>query len=117
MYVVSLSSGELMRFATNSVTSGDRAIVATICTFLRNVYATYQKLSSKINQSGPYKELPKKMEVWLQSLMKIEALCYKLHIRGAEIKDARMLNQLLMQDMNGGGEREFGEREGGGAEE
>jgi hypothetical protein len=44
-----------MRFATNSVTSGNREIVSTICVFLRNVYAEYQKLSATISHGGPYK--------------------------------------------------------------
>jgi len=62
-----------MRYATNSVTTGDRAIVLDICVFLRLVYAEYQRLASGPGMGGgPYKEMHKKMEVWLQSLVKIE---------------------------------------------
>lgn len=75
-YLVGLTDlgGELMRYATNSVTAGDRSIIARICTFLREVYALFQGLACVLPQSGagPYKEMGKKMEVWMQSLVKIE---------------------------------------------
>lgn len=70
-----------MRFATNSVTTGNRSVVLDICTFLRGVYAEYQRLASVLTGpgmgGGAYKELPKKMEVWMQSLVKIETRSYR----------------------------------------
>jgi hypothetical protein len=72
-----------MRYATNSVTTGNRAIVSDICVFLRAVYAQYQQLGTVLpHGNGPYKELGKKMEVWMQSLVKIETRQNSLHIHG-----------------------------------
>ena len=107
--------GELMRYATNCITTGNRQIVPEICLFLRKVYAEYQQLESSCGHGGPYRELSKKMEVWLQSLQKIETLCYKIHIRGAEgVGDERMLTRMIMaesQAAGGSGVAAMGERE------
>lgn len=89
--------GELMRFATNTLTASsagssnsvsdvrrNQAVVVDICNFLRDVYAAFQPLSAACGQCGPYRELPKKLDVWLASLQKLETLCYKIQIRTAD---------------------------------
>jgi predicted translin family RNA/ssDNA-binding protein len=97
--------GELMRYATNSVTRGEegRATVASIATFLRDVHAHFQQLIVGMNNGNGnvYRELSKKMDVWLQSLLKIETVQFRLHMRRAEFPDA-VLDELLMHDLTSG---------------
>ena len=96
-----------MRFATNSVTTGNRSVVLDICTFLRGVYAEYQRLASVLTGpgmgGGAYKELPKKMEVWMQSLVKIETRSYRrrsgaagARVEGAGAESVRLLDVALI---------------------
>ena len=83
-----------MRYATNSVTTGNRSIVGDICAFLRTVYAQYQQLGTVLpHGNGPYKELGKKMEVWMQSLVKIETRQSIAH-RHKDVRLVRRRNQL-----------------------
>jgi len=93
--------GELMRFATNSIGTTDRDAAVRICTFFRQVYAQLQQLTAIVTPFGPYRELPKKMDVWMQSMMKVETLCYKLTLRRAEFPNAspELLATLLKRDL------------------
>jgi predicted translin family RNA/ssDNA-binding protein len=118
--------GELMRYATNSVTLGaaGRVVVEQVGSFLRQGHAAFQLLVATLPPGGgaQFRDLGKKLEVWLQSVQKLELLAYRLHIRAAEFPEgevgARMLAQaLLIQDGGGGAGRGGGddEREAGGA--
>jgi predicted translin family RNA/ssDNA-binding protein len=117
--------GELMRYATNSVTLGaaGRVVVEQVGSFLRQGHAAFQLLVATLPPGGgaQFRDLSKKMDVWLQSVQKLELLAYRLHIRAAEFPEgevgARMLAQaLLIQDGCGGaGRGADDEREAGGA--
>jgi len=83
------STGELMRFATNCATTGDRKESLNICQFLRDLYGQLQTLRS------PHWEFGKKLAVMVDSLRKVELVCYKVQIRGAEYPE-HMLSGLAL---------------------
>jgi len=71
-------AGELMRYATNSACLGNYESPSTIASFLQELYLQYSSIQV------PRKDWDKKVSVMLESLMKVETVCYKLQIRGKE---------------------------------
>lgn len=80
--------GEIMRYSTTQISIGggsSNEIVAflnNVCDFMRDIYGYYNKLKlNLIWKSG----IEDKLKVWSESTQKIEILCYKIHLRGAEL--------------------------------
>ncbi|XP_059621888.1 translin-associated protein X [Phlebotomus argentipes] len=72
-------SGEVMRRCVNSLGSGDTDTCFASCRILQSLHAGYLGL-------GPAhsRELTRKMFTLRQSVMKSEAVCYNLRVRGKE---------------------------------
>ncbi len=81
-------TGELMRMAIHSVGGGSLEQPFQMCHFLQVVHNAFVSYGNK------YRELPRKLTVLRQSLMKVENACYTLHIRGSEIPK-HMLAEVL----------------------
>jgi len=71
-------AGELMRYATNSACLGDPTVATDVAQFLNDLYLNYGALRVH------HREWDKKVSVMLESLVKVETVCYKLQIRGSE---------------------------------
>jgi len=104
-------SGELMRYAINSVSTHAYAItnasavapvrsVADVCDFLAQLYSQFRLLSS--SSALRLLEWDKKLAVMLQSLTKVENVCYRMEIRGREYP-ATMLSRAVSSDGTDGG--------------
>ncbi|RIB22709.1 Translin [Gigaspora rosea] len=80
-YVLGLAdlTGELMRYAINSVGKGDHDRVIKVCQFLRDMKTDYDIL--KVHPKSP---LGRKVDTIRQSLSKVEDACYAITIRGSE---------------------------------
>ncbi|CAG8607750.1 9656_t:CDS:2 [Ambispora gerdemannii] len=80
-YVLGIAdlTGELMRYAINSVGKGDHTRPLEICQFLRNLKAQFSLLNAK-----PNSPIGKKMEDMKSNLQKVELVCYALTIHGSE---------------------------------
>ncbi|CAG8751423.1 16862_t:CDS:2, partial [Racocetra persica] len=80
-YIMGLAdlTGELMRYAINSVGKGDHDRAIKVCQFLRDIKIDFEIL--KIHTRSP---LGRKMDAMRQSLSKVEDACYALTIRGSE---------------------------------
>eukprot|EP00850_Spirogloea_muscicola_P006307 SM000030S11316 [mRNA] locus=s30:152588:154325:+ [translate_table: standard] len=95
-------TGELMRLAIGSVAgagsggaAGNKA--AASCSFVRAVHSGF----SQLPKAGELaRELPRKLDVMLQSLGKIENASYAVHVRGREYPADMLAAQLL----GGGGD-------------
>ncbi|XP_048732052.1 translin-associated protein X-like isoform X2 [Ostrea edulis] len=72
-------TGELMRFAINSVGSGDMDTPNEVCAYLHKMLGGFQSLGQVS------REMNRKISTLRQSLQKVEAACYTLQIRGSEI--------------------------------
>ncbi|CAG8766538.1 10157_t:CDS:10, partial [Dentiscutata erythropus] len=74
-YVLGLAdlTGELMRYAINSVGKGDHDRVIKVCQFLRDIKTV-----------RPRSPLGRKVDTIRQSLSKVEDACYAITIRGSE---------------------------------
>jgi predicted translin family RNA/ssDNA-binding protein len=72
-------TGELMRFAINSVGSGDLDTPNEVCAYLRKMLRGFQSLGQVS------REMNRKINTLRQSLQKVEAACYTLQIRGSEM--------------------------------
>ena len=79
------ATGELMRKCINNLGSGEITDCGDTCDFVRNVYSGFLSLSY-----FGCKEVLRKLIVLKQTLLKIEMVCYNIHIRGNE-----MLNHIL----------------------
>lgn len=81
-------TGELMRHGINSLgRGGDLTLPRSILTFMRDIHAGMNGVNDKA-----VKELGKKMKVMQQSIKKIEATCYNIQVRGAELPPDRLLS-------------------------
>lgn len=72
-------TGELMRFAINSVGSGNLDCPNDVCAYLRRMLGGFESLGQVS------REMNRKVYTLRQSLQKVEAACYTLQIRGSEI--------------------------------
>ncbi|EAL20102.1 hypothetical protein CNBF4280 [Cryptococcus deneoformans B-3501A] len=76
-YILGMSdlTGELMRYATNALGTGDHETPLSICDFVRTV------------KTHAIRQLSKKQEETQRSLEKIEKVCYALRLRLIEFAD------------------------------
>ncbi|WRT69153.1 uncharacterized protein IL334_006137 [Kwoniella shivajii] len=83
-YILGMSdlTGELMRFATNALSTGDHNTPLEVCDFVRTVKAHFDGIPPHML----YK-LSKKQEETTRSLEKIEKVCYALRLRLIEFAD------------------------------
>ncbi|ELU12544.1 hypothetical protein CAPTEDRAFT_224034 [Capitella teleta] len=89
-------TGELMRMAIRCVSTGSLDVVFDLLNPIKSIHDSFV-------QFGPIsRELPRKLNVLRQSLMKVEAACYTLKIRGSEFPKHMLVN-LLNEDHGGGG--------------
>jgi len=84
-------TGELMRFATNCISTGDRKETDVVLLFLRQLHAQFQAMES----SALSWDFHKKLDVMLDSLKKVETVCYKVEIRCQEYPESLFANLLL----------------------
>jgi predicted translin family RNA/ssDNA-binding protein len=61
-------SGELMRYALNSINAGDRSVPARVCSFMDGMHRLFESLTAHMRVA----DLDKKLTVMLQSLVKCE---------------------------------------------
>ncbi|KAL6850496.1 hypothetical protein ACP4OV_021123 [Aristida adscensionis] len=74
-------SGELMRLAIGRISDGEVEYAKNICSFVRDIYRDLTLLVPLMDENT---EMKKKMEVMLQSVVKIENACFSVHVRGSE---------------------------------
>jgi predicted translin family RNA/ssDNA-binding protein len=82
-------SGELMRFAINTVSAGDRATVFSVCRFVRDLQTAFMAIQL------PHRDYSQKADTMLASIMKIEkstccsvsltAIFFHIHLSFLEI--------------------------------
>ncbi|KAL7586627.1 uncharacterized protein LOC111904369 [Lactuca sativa] len=82
-YILGLAdlTGELMRLAIGRISDGEIEYAEKICRFVREIYRELTLLAPKMDESWDMKS---KMDVMLQSVMKIENACFSVHVRGSE---------------------------------
>ncbi|KAI3626957.1 hypothetical protein CBS14141_000958 [Malassezia furfur] len=91
-YLLGLSdlTGELMRFAINSVGSPDApAILERVVGMQRAIYDALEPLAPFQN------EIRKKQQVSLTSLRKVEDAAYTLRVRSSEYSDPAMVQEMV----------------------
>ncbi|GER43821.1 translin-associated protein X [Striga asiatica] len=74
-------TGELMRLAIGRISDGELHYAQKICRFVREIYRELSLVAPKMDDSSDMKT---KMDVMLQSVMKIENACFSVHVRGSE---------------------------------
>ncbi|KAJ6852312.1 translin-associated protein X [Iris pallida] len=74
-------TGELMRLAIGRISDGEIEYAQKICRFVRDIYRELTLLVPIMDDNA---EMKKKMEVMLQSVVKIENACFSVHVRGSE---------------------------------
>ncbi|KAJ3676565.1 hypothetical protein LUZ60_003977 [Juncus effusus] len=74
-------TGELMRLAIGRISEGEVDYAQKICQFVRDLYRELTLIVPLMDENH---EMKKKMEVMLQSLVKIENACFSVHVRGSE---------------------------------
>jgi len=72
-------TGELMRYAINSVGKGNHDLAIEVCRFMRSLKGEYDALT--LNSRSP---ISNKVDVMRSSLRKVEDACYALRVRGSE---------------------------------
>ncbi|XP_042022762.1 translin-associated protein X-like [Salvia splendens] len=80
-------TGELMRMAMSRISDGELEFAEKICRFVREIYRDLTLVAPKMDDSSDMKhfsDMKQKMDVMLQSVMKIENACYSVHVRGSE---------------------------------
>jgi len=89
-YVLGISdiAGELMRIAVHSVGVGDKEMPFKICQTLRELCTAMSSLY------GIARDLPQKLSSLRQSVAKVEAACYAIHVRGSELPDHLLTSML-----------------------
>ena len=89
-YILGISdvAGELMRLAVHSVGVGDKETPFVICRTLRELCTSMSSLY------GIARDLPQKLSSLRQSLAKVEAACYAIHVRGSELPDHLLTSML-----------------------
>ncbi|KAI3625304.1 hypothetical protein CBS9595_000665 [Malassezia furfur] len=99
-YLLGLSdlTGELMRFAINSVGSPDApAILERVVGMQRAIYdGTKNCLTPALEPLAPFQnEIRKKQQVSLTSLRKVEDAAYTLRVRSSEYSDPAMVQEMV----------------------
>ncbi|XP_051146199.1 uncharacterized protein LOC127261831 [Andrographis paniculata] len=74
-------TGELMRLAIGRISDGELEYARQICGFVREIYRELTLIAPKMDDSLDMKT---KMDVMLQSVIKIENACCSVHVRGSE---------------------------------
>ncbi|KAL9667012.1 hypothetical protein QQ045_001357 [Rhodiola kirilowii] len=74
-------TGELMRLAMGRISEGELEFAGKICEFVREIYRELTLVVPKMDDNS---DMVKKMDVMLQSAVKIENACYSVHVRGSE---------------------------------
>ncbi|KAI3924240.1 hypothetical protein MKW98_032441 [Papaver atlanticum] len=69
-------TGELMRLAMGRISEGELEYAENICRFVRDIY---RELTLVIPHMDENSEMKKKMDVMLQSVVKIETACFGVH--------------------------------------
>lgn len=92
-YVLGMSdvAGELMRIAVHSVGVGDKEMPFVICHTLRELCTAMSSLY------GIARDLPHKLSTLRQSVAKVEAACYAIHVRGSELPDHLLTSMLTFK--------------------
>ncbi|WVW79456.1 hypothetical protein I302_101425 [Kwoniella bestiolae CBS 10118] len=108
-YILGMSdlTGELMRYATNALSTGDHNTPLEVCEFVRTVKAHFDGIPPHML----YK-LSKKQEETTRSLEKIEKVCYALRLRLIEFADKpEVLAMMAKRALEDAAEREEKGRE------
>ncbi|KAK4788076.1 hypothetical protein SAY86_019395 [Trapa natans] len=74
-------TGELMRLAIGRISDGEIEYAEKICKFVREIH---RELTLVVPLMDDSHDMKTKMEVMLQSVMKIENACFSVHVRGSE---------------------------------
>ncbi|KAK7346159.1 hypothetical protein VNO80_20674 [Phaseolus coccineus] len=74
-------TGELMRLAIGRISDGELEFAEKICRFVRDIY---RELTLVVPLMDDNYDMKTKMDVMLQSVMKIENACFSVHVRGSE---------------------------------
>lgn len=74
-------TGELMRLAIGRISDGELEFAEKICRFVRDIYRNLTLVVPHMDDSSDMKT---KMDIMLQSVMKIENACFSVHVRGSE---------------------------------
>ncbi|KAL0430021.1 UNVERIFIED_CONTAM: Translin-associated protein X [Sesamum radiatum] len=74
-------TGELMRLAIGRISDGELEFAQKICSFVREIHRELMLIAPKMDDASDMKT---KMDVMLQSVMKIENACFSVHVRGSE---------------------------------
>lgn len=74
-------TGELMRLAISRISDGELDFADKICRFVRDVH---RELTLVVPAMDDSHDMKTKMEIMLQSVMKIENACFSVHVRGSE---------------------------------
>lgn len=105
-YILGMSdlTGELMRYATNALSTGDHHVPLAVCEFVRSVKTRFDGIPSHML----YK-LSKKQEETTRSLEKIEKVCYALRLRLLEYADQpEILKQMAKRALDDAKDAEGG---------
>uniref|UniRef100_A0A7N1A305 Translin n=1 Tax=Kalanchoe fedtschenkoi TaxID=63787 RepID=A0A7N1A305_KALFE len=70
-----------MRLAMGRISEGELEFAGQICEFVREIYRELTLVVPKMDDNS---DMVKKMDVMLQSVIKIENACYSVHVRGSE---------------------------------
>lgn len=89
-------TGELMRLAISGVAAGQREAAIAVCGFVQALYKGFSQLPNTVDIRG----MPKKMDLMLQSLIKIENTCYAVHVRGLEYPEDMIVNALEREEID-----------------
>ncbi|ODO09526.1 hypothetical protein I350_03129 [Cryptococcus amylolentus CBS 6273] len=83
-YILGMSdlTGELMRYATNALGTGDHETPLAVCDFVRTVKTHFDAINP-----DSLRQLSKKQDETQRSLEKIEKVCYALRLRLIEFAD------------------------------
>ncbi|XP_057543124.1 uncharacterized protein LOC130821392 isoform X2 [Amaranthus tricolor] len=74
-------TGELMRLAISRISDGELEFADKICRFVRDLH---RELTLLVPGMDDNHDMKTKMDVMLQSVMKIENACFSVHVRGSE---------------------------------
>lgn len=74
-------TGELMRLAIGRISEGELEWAKRICQFVRDIY---RELTLVVPLMDDSHDMKMKMDVMLQSVVKIENACFSVHVRGSE---------------------------------
>lgn len=70
-----------MRMAIGRISDGEVEFAQRICQFVRQIH---RELLLVVPQMDDSYDMKSKMEVMLQSVIKIENACFSVHVRGSE---------------------------------